>query len=254
MLDLRRFVWIFLSFTVVALGVAYVIYDQHMPPEAMVTAADAPINPILMDTTLHHGIDISYHSGTVDWPTVKAQGFRFAFLKATEGDDLKDSTFASHWRQVKQAGLLRGAYHFYVTEDDPDTQAAFFMRNVTLEPGDLAPVVDIELIGHHTPKDSLAQRFQRFLSVIESHYGVKPIIYTTAKFWDEHFPGQFGDYPLWVAEYDVDVPRIPNGWDAWHLWQWQGDTLITGIEKGADITRINRDELELTDLIVGGEG
>jgi lysozyme len=190
------------------------------------------------------GIDVSGHSGAVSWETVAA-GHDFAFVKATEGVDLADPAFAQHWREMKAAGLTRGAYHFYVTEDDPLEQARFFIETVELEPGDLAPVVDVELIGHGTTP-GLAARLRQWIEAVEAHYGVRPIIYTAPTFWDAHLAdADLGAYPLWVAEYGVHAPRLPTGWDAWHLWQWQGDASVPGVEKGADLSRVHPDvELE----------
>lgn len=212
--------------------------EEESPP--------APPPPAVSE--LRRGIDVSVHSGTVDWSQVRAEGHHFAFVKATEGVDLKDPAFDGHWPALRQAGLLRGAYHFYVTEDDPEEMARFFIDNVELHPGDLAPVVDVELIGHGT-KPGLSERLRTFLELLEAHYGVKPILYTSAEFWDEHVEGDFSDHPLWVAEYQVDEPVIPEGWDTWHLWQWKGDAEVPGVEKGADLTRVNR-EADLTKLFV----
>lgn len=177
------------------------------------------------------------------------QGYTFAFVKATEGDDLKDPAFEDHWLAMKKAGITRGVYHFYVTEDDPVEQARFFIDAVKLESNDLTPVVDIELIGHHT-QPGLVERFRKWLELIEEHYGVKPIIYTTAGFWNRHLSAEFGDYPLWVAEYDVAEPRLPKGWATWHLWQWQGDAVVDGVERNADITRLNRPQVQISQLLL----
>ncbi len=209
-----------------------------------------PRTPEQIVADLEHGIDVSDHSGVIDWDSVAAQGYKFVFLKATEGEDLKDSLFDAHWPVLKEKGFVRGAYHFYVTEDEPDTMAAFFIQNVTLEPGDFAPVVDIETIGHNTPP-GLRDRFARFLGLLENHYGIKPIIYTTAKFWNEHLKADFSEYPLWVAEYEVDQPTLPEGWTDYHIWQWQGDAIVPGVEKGADISRVNKNHGELAELIIG---
>jgi len=103
-----------------------------------------------------------------------------------------------------------------------------------VEPGDLAPVVDVELIGHGTPP-GVPQRLRRWLEIVETHYGVKPIIYTMASFWDAHMDDTFGDYPLWVAEYEVEKPRLPAGWSEWHMWQWQGDADVPGVENLVDL-------------------
>lgn len=198
----------------------------------------------------HKGIDVSHFSGAVDWAQVHAAGFTFAYVKATEGVDGKDPLFDDHWRDLGGVGIQRGAYHFYVTEDDPEEQARFFIETAKLEPGDLVPVVDIELIGHGT-QPGLADRFLRWLEIVEDHFGVKPIIYTTPNFWDQHLTDTFGDYPLWIAEYGVEAPRIPKGWTTWWLWQWQGDATVPGVEKTADISRINHQHITLTHLQTG---
>lgn len=198
---------------------------------------------------LHQGIDVSSHSGAVDWRAVAAAGHTFAFIKASEGVDLPDPDFAVNWRAAMEAGLIRGAYHFYVTEDDPEAQARLFTGTVDLAPGDMAPVVDVELIGHGT-RPGLADRLRTFLRLLEDHYGVRAIIYTSPKFWNAHLDDSFGRHPLWVAEYGVDQPTLPAGWDRWHLWQWQGDALVAGVEKEADLSRVNRAADDLHRLLV----
>ena len=214
--------------------------------------AETKLTPKQIETIvgkLEHGIDVSCHAGEVDWDTIASQGYTFAFVKATEGDNLKDSLFDDHWAALKRKGITRGAYHFYVTEDNPEEQARFFIESVKLEPGDLVPVVDIELIGHDT-QAGLAERLKTWLDIVEKHYGVKPIIYTSTHFWDAHLSADFGDYPLWLAEYDVDQPHLPQGWENWHLWQWKEDAELAGVEKGADLSRVNRDAEKLTVLLV----
>ena len=114
---------------------------------------------------------------------------------------------AQAWERMRQAGLVRGAYHYYVVGDDPLQQAHHFLSHVVLEPGDLLPVVDIEAAGDDAPAD-LAGQLMTFVGEIEAAIGVKPIIYTSPRFWRDHIRGsEFGAYPLWIAEYDVDQPR-----------------------------------------------
>lgn len=195
------------------------------------------------------GIDVSHFSLDVDWHEVKRQGYHFAFAKATEGVDSPDPMFDEHWRGMKQAGLIRGAYHFYVTEDEPKAQAQFFIETVTLEPGDFVPVVDIELIGKGTTP-GLIKRLKTFLSIIETHYGRTPIIYTGLHFWDKHMNSHFGHYPLWVAEYGVSDPVLPKGWKNWHFWQWKENALVKGVEKNADLNIFNHKEKDFESLLL----
>ncbi|MEL7061697.1 MAG: GH25 family lysozyme, partial [Acidobacteriota bacterium] len=200
--------------------------------------------------SLSEGIDVSWHSGKVDWGTVMAGGATFAVVKATEGVDALDAQFAVNWQALGEMRIVRGAYHFYVTEDDPAEQARFFIDTVDLAPGDLVPIVDIESIGRGT-QPGLADRLRIFLDLLEDHYGVRPTIYTSPNFWDRHLGPGFGDHPLWIAQYGVAIPRLPSGWTAWHLWQWRGDDHVDGVPKGADRSRINPDpDLDLTRLLV----
>lgn len=66
---------------------------------------------------------------------------------------------------------MRGAYHFFVPADDPESQARWFLSQIALEPGDLHPVVDIETLGADPPHD-LAGRLRRFLELVEADTGV----------------------------------------------------------------------------------
>ena len=207
---------------------------------AVTPAAAGDIPEAIQRPGVLRGIDVSHHSGHVDWEQVRAAGFSFAYVKATEGVDDADPLFAANWKALKALGMPHGAYHFFVTEDDPDEQARFFLDHVELEPGDLVPVVDVELLGRDTPPE-VADRLKRFLDRVQEEIGVRPMVYTMPNFWNTNFGAGFGEHPLWVAEYGVDEPRIPEDWDGWHLWQYAEDRLVPGVEKEADLSRIHPD-------------
>jgi lysozyme len=180
------------------------------------------------------GIDVSHHSGTVDWDAVRKQGYRFAYVKSSEGVDDADPMFETHWKALREAGMARGAYHFYVTEDDPVQQAKFFASRLRDDPGTLPPAVDVELLGAHTTGDMTATLLT-FLRTFEQELGVLPVIYTSSGFWDEHYRPEFSRYPLWMAEYGVTLPRVPFGWTSWLIWQRQENQPVAGVENGADV-------------------
>jgi len=215
--------------------------------------ADLP-RPKLADLTRGgagplEGLDVSYHSGRVDWRAAAAHGSRFALTLATAGDDFRDPFFACHWERMRQAGLLRGAYHFFVAEDDPADQARTFLSHVVFEPGDFAPVVDIEKLYGEAPPD-LAKRLEIFLDAIEAKLGVKPIIYTGPGFWNKHFRhGGFGDYPLWLAQYDVSEPQLPAGWKRWAFWQWRGNAHLPDVAPVVDLDRLGPN-VDLAKLLI----
>lgn len=187
-----------------------------------------------------HGIDVSHHQGEIDWEAVKATDkqeypIRFVFMKATEGGDHKDRLFADNFRQAREVGLVRGAYHFYNPNTDPIRQADFFISQVKLETGDLAPVLDIE--RKPRSKAQLQADLVKFLNRLEQHYGVKPIIYTSYKYRLHYLDTpELSSYPLWIAHYYVDALSYDG---PWQFWQHTDYGTIPGIEENVDLNVFN---------------
>lgn len=210
--------------------------DEELPATS---AAGSRANP--------HGIDVDLYQGDIDWKGVNASGISFAFAKATEGAT-SDPRFAQNWSGMKEAGVTRGAYHFYDSSELPEAQAQLFIDTVTLESGDLAPMVDIESVGGAgAASPTIAPDLRKYLELIEQHFGVEPIIYTNASFWDENMDDSFGEYPLWVADYGASSPQLPSGWDHWVFWQHSESGSVPGISGAVDLDYFNRSLGELSD-------
>jgi lysozyme len=58
---------------------------------------------------------------------VKNISIKFAFIKATEGIGNADPQFRRNWKKSKAAGLIRGAYHFFIASKDGMMQAQNFI-------------------------------------------------------------------------------------------------------------------------------
>ena len=97
-----------------------------------------------------YGIDVSAHQGTIDWGRVSRDRISFAYIKASEGRDFTDRFFARNWSEAGQAGLDRGAYHFFTLCSPGRDQARHFLSVAPPHsgPGVLAPAVDLELVGN----------------------------------------------------------------------------------------------------------
>ena len=54
-----------------------------------------------------HGIDVSHHQDTIDWPMVRKAGVRFAFIKASEGEEYVDPMFDLNIHGAVEAGVPR---------------------------------------------------------------------------------------------------------------------------------------------------
>jgi lysozyme len=194
------------------------------------------------------GIDVSHAQQTVDWNAVRQAGKVFVFIKATDGITYTDPLFAANWSGAKAAGLLRGAYHFYETNDDPTAQAENFLNVVKLEPGDLPPVVDIERTKGGESAGQIVKDLQTWLGVVEQATGRVPVIYTGPGYWDSLGTSAFGRYPLWVAEYGVQSPKLPAGWARWTFWQSSESGTAAGVAGPVDLDVFNGTLAELEAL------
>ncbi len=207
---------------------------------------DLPVNYSI------HGIDVSHHQSNIDWEDVKAMQIKnvqigFSFIKATEGADNIDDKFKANWRKSKACGMARGAYHFFNPYKSGREQARNYIEMVKLQPGDLPPVLDVEQI-YRVSKTDLQQRVHEWLQIVESHYKVKPIIYTGADFYTQYLAGKFDDYPLWVAHYFVrDKPRVKRHWT---FWQHNEGGHVNGIGTSVDFNVFNGDSTDFANFLV----
>ncbi len=103
-------------------------------------------------------------------------------------------------KKAREAGVTRGAYHFFIATKSGKTQAENFISTVELQPGDLPPVLDVEQ-SYGVKSDKLRQRVKEWLEAVENYYGVKPILYTNVDFYKQILKDEFDHYPLWVAHY-----------------------------------------------------
>ena len=199
-----------------------------------------------------HGIDVSKYQQRINWDMVKemvAEDVRigFVFIKATEGFGNMDAQFNRNWRNAGDAGITRGAYHFFLAPKSGVEQAENFIRRVELEKGDLPPVLDVEQTYGVTP-DKLRTEVKAFLNRLEAHYGVKPIIYTNVEFYNKFLKGDFDNYPLWVAHYlRKDRPRIARNWA---FWQYSETGNVNGIRGKVDFNVFNGDSTDFADLLI----
>ena len=187
-----------------------------------------------------HGIDAARFQTSVDWNTARRNGVNFAFIKATEGGDLLDLEFKNHWRGAARAGVARGAYHFYYFCTTPEVQAQWFIRNVP-RGNMLPPVLDMEwnpfsptCATVRPPAREVQDQMRRWLRIVEAHYGQRPIIYTTPKFYKENNLGGFNGYEFWLRT-TAETPAKTYPGEGWAFWQYSATGLIDGIKGEVDL-------------------
>jgi lysozyme len=186
-----------------------------------------------------HGTDVSRFQTAVDWPTARANGVSFAFVKATEGGDLVDPMFERHWQGARAAGIPTGAYHFWYHCRPGDEQARWFIRNVPRAPGALPPVLDLEwtpfspTCTRRTPQAELLREAGVFMDMLERHYGQRPIVYVSPDIYDERELWRLPRAEFWLRSV-ADHPAEVYPGQAWSFWQYSGTALIPGIPGRGD--------------------
>jgi lysozyme len=196
------------------------------------------------------GIDVSHFQGVVDWQKVSQAGMAFAFAKATEGITYVDPQLAANWPGIRAAGLVRGAYHFFEPNDDATQQAQHFLATVQLAPGDLPPVLDVEITGG-VSDPQLWSGVATWLQIVEQTTGRQPILYTAPGFWDSHAPDlTLTRHPLWLADYATQ-PTLPNGWTSWLFWQYSQSGSVAGVTGAVDLDEFSGTIQQLQELAQG---
>ena len=170
------------------------------------------------------GVDVAdyqHRNGAlIDWPQVAAAGYKFAFVKATEGDYYVNPYYAYDLAQAKAAGLYVAGYHFAIPNvGSGASQADYTLRNGAYAPGGktLPLALDIEYNPYGsecyglTPAEMVSW-VSSFTAEAKRLTGQLPIIYTTADWWDTCTgdSAAFGADQLWVAAFGDDSPPMPQ--------------------------------------------
>lgn len=208
-------------------------------------------------------IDINHANNVQDMPgplggfdRVKARGIAFLIHKATEG-----LTFADPRYRARRAAWMNGkpvsvtdidgevlqltprfaAYHFFHGED-PEGEAAFFLKTAQLQPGDDA-VVDWEAVPGSGDVPS-ADAVDRFCNVVEQALKFPIIVYSgnVAKQQLRGKDARFAKRRLWLAQYSSAF-SVQETWTSPWLWQNNGGqrggmNSIPGIDGNCDNSTI----------------
>lgn len=180
-----------------------------------------------------YGIDVSAHQEAIDWEAVAGDGITFAYIKASEGGDWTDERFEENWEGADDAGLDRGAYHFFTLCTPGAAQARQFLSVAPPEPSALPPALDVELAGNCSERPDpavLAAEVDAFLEPVEAAWGVPVVLYVGSDF-EERYPIKDRlDRPLWL----LSLLGRPNH-DRWWIWQLHGFASVKGVSGRVDL-------------------
>jgi lysozyme len=217
--------WIVLA-AALLVALAYVMLDRGFLRFNYPGASEFPVR----------GVDVSHHQGEIDWDKVANQGIQFAYIKASEGENLQDERFPENWSGSSRAAIIPGAYHYYSLCAAPALQAANFLASAPPSGTvSLPPAVDLEFGGNCAKRPSPAA-FQAdlrvFLAAVEASWNRPVVLYVSPEFFP-YVKGRFPGHPVWVR----DIWGRPDAaeFGRWQFWQYANRGRLHGISSSVDL-------------------
>ncbi len=194
------------------------------------------------------GIDVSHWQGIIDWQKVADDGIQHVFIKMSEGETYTDIKFYDNWHAAKSAGLKVNVYHYFKALETSKNQLVNINRNLSLvefDPSTNLLAIDVEQRGNEkASKDEMTDQLQELLDSIKRDIPLDgyPILYCSPAYWDSAINWEkydFGIHPLWIANWNVEKPQIPQTWQkselTWSWWQYSSKGKVNGINGPVDL-------------------
>ena len=191
------------------------------------------------------GIDISAHNGDIDFKAAASDGVEFAWIKATEGVSFRDRKFSANHRKAGEAGLKRGAYHFFRFDKDGVEQAINLLDAVGERHLELGVAIDVETSGNPQGIDdeTIKERIMTMVDYLNLR-GLAPTLYCNKRdyyrYLDDSFPGN----SLWICSFSSDPIAAP-----WTFWQHNHRGAVRGLNGKVDLNVFGGDRDEWKDFI-----
>ncbi len=219
-------------------------HSSRMSPDRMRTGPVRRPGPIttgpsapLQQRSGVTGMDVSAYQGNVDWSHYRSQGYRFAYVKATEGTYYQSDTFTAQFNGAKKAGMLRGAYHFANPSwTGGKAQANYFVKHGGAWKADgstLPGMLDMEASPYGAACYGLTKKqMVKWVTAFTKRYrtltGRDAVIYTSDNWWKK-CTGNSTKFnqtnPLWIARWASTPGTLPGGWPYYTFWQYAADTI-----------------------------
>src|SRR5436190_6630664 len=183
------------------------------------------------------GIDVYSGDGNPTWSTVKANGYTFGWIKATEGFTFNDSNFSTSIQNAHAAGMLVAGYHYARYDNNTASAEVTHYLNIAgsyITAGYLAPMLDVEEPNNPLSRTQTSQWVNDWCNGILSATGVRPIVYTYIDYANNHLDSTVTQWPLWMANYNgqdpqTGAPGSTSPWSSWNFWQYSSTGSVPGV-------------------------
>lgn len=189
-------------------------------------------------SNIYDGIDVSGWQGNIDYSEVASSGIEIVYMKASEGTSFVDPYFNQNYTNAKANGLKVGFYHYLTARSNSEAvaQANFFVSTISGMTPDCRLAMDFESFGNLSAEE-INEIGLTFMQTVENLSGKEMVIYSDTSNASNIFGGGLTNYPLWVAQYEVEEPTPNGNWDSWVGWQYTDAGEISGINGYVDRDR-----------------
>lgn len=168
------------------------------------------------NSILYQGIDVSGWQGTIDYAQVRNAGIEVVYMKASEGSSFIDPYFNQNYTNAKANGLKVGFYHYLTARSTEEAirEARFFVSVISGKIPDCRLAMDFESFGDLNVSQ-INQIGLIFMQTVQNLSGKEMVIYSDTSNSTSIFGGELVNYPLWVAQYEVEEPTPNGNWSTW---------------------------------------
>lgn len=186
----------------------------------------------------YEGIDVSDWQGYIDYSQVKNSGIEIVYIKASQGNNIKDPYFEINYENAKANNLKIGFYHFLTatTVKEAEQQATFFASVISRKQADCKLAMDYEQFdGIDT--QLINQIAMAFMQKVEELTKKQVIIYSDLYNSESTFNSELASQgELWLAYYG-DYRNLENTNSSWNTFigvQYTDQGSVAGINGNID--------------------
>jgi lysozyme len=182
------------------------------------------------------GVDVSAHTGGINFEKLMNQKIDFIYIKATEGENFVDPKFEENYLNAVNK-LPIGFYHFFRFNKSGKSQANNFLKNIRNKKTNLPLVIDVEEWGNVATKstDDVIDEIKIFITLVEKVSGKRIMIYSNESSYKKYIMGHLDKHDLWICSFN----RNPNIKRKWTLWQHSHKGKLDGTDGWVDINTFN---------------
>ena len=173
------------AYAIVIIAVAFAIFlidklarPNLVAPEGVeINKRDYPVS----------GIDVSAHTGKIDFAKIRKQNIDFVFIKATEGAYFVDANFETNYKNAKLNNIPVGIYHFFSFNVNGKEQANHFYVNLIGKTPGVPYVLDIEEWANQydISTDKVIAEIRSFITILNTKVNHKIIFYSNESSYEK---------------------------------------------------------------------